>query len=72
MNLKQMILNQVEKMDCSLLIQLIMRECGINIWRTITEQYKEVKEININNMIIADCIYFDYGKGIEDWIIYWK
>ena len=55
-----------EKMDCSLLIQLIMKELGINISRTITEQYKEGKEINIKDIIPGDCIYFDYGKGIED------
>ena len=55
-----------EKMDCSLLIQLIMKEFGINISRTITEQYKEGKEINIKDIIPGDCIYFDYGKGIED------
>ena len=55
-----------ETMDCSLLIQLIMKELGINISRTITEQYKEGKEINIKDIIPGDCIYFDYGKGIED------
>ena len=54
MNLKQMILNQVEKMDCSLLIQLIMREFGIYISRTITEQYKEaiVKELKMLDYLL--------------------
>ena len=55
-----------EKMDCSRFIQLVMNELGINISRITTKQLKQGKEINKNNMIIGDCIYFDYGNGIED------
>ena len=55
-----------EKMDCSRFIQLVMNELGINISRITTKQLKQGKEINIKDIIPGDCIYFDYGKGIED------
>ena len=49
-----------EKMDCSLLIQLIMREFGIYISRTITEQYKEaiVKELKMLDYILEIILSF--------------
>ena len=54
-----------EEVDCSRLIQQIMNELGIDISRTTKTQHKEGKQIHINNMIPGDCIYFDYGKGIQ-------
>ena len=54
-----------EEVDCSRLVQQIMKELGIKITRTTKTQHKEGKEINIKDIIPGDCIYFDYGKGIQ-------
>ena len=52
-------------MDSSCFVQLVMKELRIILSRTIKEQYKEGKEINIKDMFPGDWIYYDNGKGIE-------
>ncbi len=53
-----------EKMDSSRFVQIVMKELGRNISRITKVQCNEGQNVNINDMIIGDCIYFDYGKGI--------
>ena len=66
MFLVEMEQNQGEEIDCFRLVQQIMKELEIKIIRTTKAQHKEEKQININNMIPGDYIYFDYDKGIQN------